>query len=114
MVHRVADHNSRYKLNDGSRMFPLLKPSSTLKIVMRALKLMGTPASDHMTWNAIRAGHATELAANGATLASILEAGEWRSAAFLSYIDANVADCAEVLRTTLQAELDEDSEVETT
>ena len=52
------------------------------------------------------------MAARGSNLAAILEAGEWRSAAFLSYVDANIVDQAEILRSTLQAELNDVSDEE--
>ena len=85
-------------LKVGDRFFPTLKPAATLKAVVKARTLMNVPNALHMTWKSVRAGHATHMAASGATLAAILEAGEWRSAAFLNYIDSNVADVAKVLR----------------
>ena len=112
MAHRVKVFLERNSIRPGERLFPLLKPVATLKLVIRSLLLLSVPAAQHLTWKSIRAGHATHLAASGATLATILEAGEWRSAAFLSYIDSNIADAAEVLRQTLQSELDEASDAE--
>ena len=110
MAHRVHDYLVSARLSDGDKLFPMLKPAMTLKIVINALILMSVPGAQSMTWKSIRAGHATHMAASGATLAAILEAGEWRSAAFLNYIDSNVADSTEVLRQSLQAELDSESE----
>jgi hypothetical protein len=40
--------------------------------------------------HAFRRGHARDLLENGSTLAEILRAGQWRSAAFLKYL--NIAD----------------------
>ena len=112
MAHRVQEHISHFHLKVGECLFPQLKPPAALKAVARALKVMGVAGAQHMSWKAVRAGHATHMAANGSKLAAILEAGEWRSAAFLNCVDANIADSAEVLRSTLQNELDEDSEVD--
>ena len=99
-------------LQVGQKIFPTLKPTATQKVVIRSLSVMSVPNAAHFTWKAVRAGHATEMASKGASLAAILAAGEWRSAAFLHYVDANVADATEVLRTTLQMEIDEASDAE--
>ena len=64
------------------KLFPKLKPNPILKVVVKALRLMAVPGAAHMCWKAIRAGHATEMAANGSSLAANLEAGEWRPSAF--------------------------------
>ena len=49
--------------------------------------------------HAFRRGHAQDMLSNGATLTMILRAGEWRSAAFMSYL--NMADLGE--RAVLEA-----------
>ena len=41
-------------------------------------------------------------------MGEILGAGEWRSMAYLRYVSEEVADAGQVLRTTLQRELDEE------
>ncbi len=112
MAHRVQQHIELHNLKEGDRLFPTLKPQATLQAVVKALVLMGVQAAQHMSWKAVRAGHATRMAANGATLAAILEAGEWKSAASFNYVDLNVADSAEILRQTIQGELDADSDDE--
>ena len=48
------------------------------------------------------------MASKGFTLHQILSAGEWRSAAFAKYVDEDVADCAQLLRSTVEASSDED------
>ena len=52
---------------------------------------------------AFRKGHATEMASHGAPLQLILQAGEWSSAAFLAYANAEIAE----LRALAQHVLDE-------
>ena len=56
----------------------------------------------------LRRGHARDLQANGAGLREILAAGDWRSAAFMSYLDtAQLEEGA-----TLEAHEAESSDVE--
>ena len=47
---------------------------------------------DRLTWKAFRAGHATELAVHGHTIAEIMKAGEWRSKTFIDYADSDIID----------------------
>ena len=63
----------------------------------------------YLTWKAFRAGHATALALQGASIRHILAAGEWRSRTFLQFIDEDTIDAAEFLIATLD---DSDSELE--
>tara|TARA_B100000780_G_C20973801_1_gene388888 strand:- start:220 stop:432 length:213 start_codon:yes stop_codon:yes gene_type:complete len=53
----------------------------------------------------IRRGHAQDLLANGASLALILRAGQWRSPAFLEYLDLEALEKGAVV----EAHLDESS-----
>eukprot|EP00973_Karenia_brevis_P068051 9467458-Karenia_brevis.AAC.1 len=45
-----------------------------------------------------RRGHAKDLQLSGAPLSEILEAGRWRSPAFLRYLDLNQLDCDLVIQ----------------
>ena len=54
-----------------------------------------------------RAGHATCLAKEGKSLGRILQAGEWKSAAFLSYVDEDAVDSSEFSNLVLdESDLD--------
>ena len=55
-----------------------------------------------------RRGHARDLQASGANLATILAAGEWRSPAFLQYLDKEELENQAVQQVHLDAHLDED------
>ena len=55
------------------------------------------------------AGKATAMAAAGETLAAILEAGEWRSHAFLRYISETELDKKRLLQQSRQED-EEDEE----
>ena len=49
----------------------------------------GIAKADSARTHDFRRGHARDLQRQGATLNEILRAGEWRSCAFLSYLDAH-------------------------
>ena len=70
--------------------------------VRRLLAQMGVPGAMHFSGKAFRAGKATAMAASGSSIGSILTAGEWRSAAFLSYIDETEVDAACLLHKALE------------
>ena len=65
------------------------------------LVLLGTRGAQSYTLKSFRAGKATALAAAGASVGQILLAGEWKSQAFLRYVDTDVVDEAAVLATAL-------------
>ena len=69
-------------------------------LIREQSRLLGHSVS-HLTWKAFRAGHAIHLAIKGASISKIMEAGEWRSKAFLHYVDEDSTDPAEFLKTTL-------------
>ena len=71
------------------------------------LTLLGVAKVQGYTLKAFRVGKATALAASGKSLGQILAAGEWRSFAFLSYVDTDVVDQAQLLDATLEASGDE-------
>ena len=76
-------------------------------MLRRLLTLLGVEHAQAYTLKAFRAGKATALAASGKSLGHILAAGEWRSSAFLSYVDTDVVDQAQLLDATLEASGDE-------
>ena len=80
---------------------------SVLAALHRMLKLLGIPGAQLATFKSFRAGHATQLAAQGCSLETILEAGSWRSNAFAKYVGADLADKMQVLRLALAADDDE-------
>ena len=70
---------------------------AALKRLRRLLTLSHTPSASNFTFKAFRAAKATALAAAGKSVGTILQAGEWRSAAFLNYVDTDVVDQAQLL-----------------
>ena len=91
----------------GQKLWENATQACALTHMRRLLTLLGTPDAHQCSWKAVRSGRATEMAADGFTLAKILEAGEWRSSAFLRYIDETAADQGQSLRAALE-ENDED------
>ena len=73
------------------------------------LTLCATADVAKFTLKAFRAGKATALAASGKSLGTILQAGEWRSSAFMSYVDTDVVDAAQILDQTLGASDEEEA-----
>ena len=49
--------------------------------------MLGIPDAEKYILQDFRKGHAGDIRARGGTLREILEAGEWRSPAFLRYFD---------------------------
>ena len=92
----------------ASRLWEL-SSDQALKQLRRLLVLLEEPNAQAYTLKAFRAGKATALAASGKSLGVILAAGEWRSAAFLSYVDTDAVDHAQILDQTLAAS-DEEQE----
>ena len=81
--------------------------ASALKQLRRVLVLLAADNAASYTLKAFRAGKATALAVSGKSLGAILAAGEWRSSAFLSYVDTDTVDHAQILNQTLEASEDE-------
>ena len=80
-----------------------------LKAVRRLLAQLCIPEPQRYTLKAFRAGKATALAAAGRPIGAILQAEEWRSAAFLAYIDEQEVDQAQLFHQALvESECEDD------
>ena len=84
VVHRMAKYMHNRLV--GRRLWDFTA-QSFLGSLRRFLKVLKFNQADQLTLKAFRAGKATELAKAGHSLGHILQAGEWRSAAFLRYVD---------------------------
>ena len=56
-------------------------------LLRRLLAEAGVPEADKYTSHDLRRGHADDMRRGGATLGEILRAGDWRSPAFLAYLE---------------------------
>ena len=105
VVHRLQAHLAKRPLAQPVWSFTSASALATLR---RMLVLTGTQESTRFTLKAFRAGRATALAAQGKSLGTILQAGEWRSSAFMSYVDTDVVDNSQLLQQTLALSDDEE------
>ena len=75
----------------GSQLLSIAKHEVT-PTIRRALQRLAFPKPGDFILKGFRAGHATWLAANGKPLGQILAWGEWKSRAFLDYVDETSVD----------------------
>ena len=92
----------------GMTPFSILSAPGVLAALRRWLQVLQVPDALHYRTHDIRRGHARDLQRSGSSLLEILHAGEWRSAAFLSYLDTDDLECD----ATLEAHLCESSDDE--
>jgi len=84
-IHALGDYVKNGVV--GSSPFGSVTPAAALKTLRVALGSLGVEQAELYRCHDFRRGHALDLQASGAPLAEILAAGEWRSPAFLSYLD---------------------------
>ena len=70
----------------GCRVFEGITADAALKPLRRRLVSIGVTGASHYCLHDFRRGHAQDLVENGASLAMILQAGEWASQAFATYL----------------------------
>ena len=107
----VCRLKARLRLRTAPARLWEFTPDGALRQLRRLLQLLEVPRSQSYTLKAFRAGKATALATAGKSLGTILSAGEWRSAAFLSYVNEDAVDRAQILDATLAASDDDAEEV---
>ena len=71
----------------GSCPFSGYKSGSALVTLRAALNALGVAEASAYRTHDLRRGHAEDMRKAGKSLREILEAGDWRSAAFLDYLD---------------------------
>ena len=89
LPHRLAPLLAQREV--GERLWSFTS-GELLGRLRRRLAMLGVESAESYTLKCFRAGKATALVLSGSTLAAVLEAGEWRSRAFLNYVDANRVD----------------------
>ena len=92
----------------GARPFAMHDARSVLQVLRGWLGVLKIDNASSYRTHDLRRGHARDMLAAGARLCEILRAGEWRSAAFLAYLDKAELECG----ATLEAHLGESSEDE--
>ena len=100
----------KYFLDCGpaSKPFACFDARSALAILRGWLSHLKVNEASKFRTHDLRRGHARDMARNCCRLHEILSAGEWRSAAFMSYQNRVELEC----EATLEAHLDESSDEE--
>ena len=80
------------KVPNGSLLFEGIAPSMALAYLRSVLVDLSVPKAMEYRTHDLRRGHARDLQCNGASLYEILSAGEWRSPAFMQYLDVNTLE----------------------
>ena len=97
----LANHSERHDV------FGRSTAASATKELRRRLKILKVAEADCFTLHGFRRGHAQDLLANGSSLCEILRAGEWKSAAFMAYLDPSEVEAAAVVEAHLVESSDE-------
>ena len=71
----------------GHKPFGKFSPAKALSVLRAFLKELGVAGAHKYRTHDWRRGHAKDMQLKGATLYQILMAGEWKSPAFLAYMD---------------------------
>ena len=97
-------------LPPGQRPFANINQKLALSELRRWLRILEVPGADKYKLHDFRRGHGRDLQASGSNLATILAAGEWKSPAFLCYLDRVELENEAVAEAHFQAHLDESSD----
>jgi hypothetical protein len=71
----------------GAEPFIHFSPSTAMKVLRESLAALGIEKPNEHRLHDLRRGHTQDLVKGGAQLHEILKAGEWRTPAFLAYLD---------------------------
>jgi hypothetical protein len=96
-------------LQHGQRAFGGISAARALATLREWLALLRLADAEMYRLHDFRRGHARDLQASGANLATILAAGEWRSPAFLQYLDKEELENQAVQQMHLDAHMDDSS-----
>ena len=90
----------------GAKPFADWSGEVALRTLRRRLQIVGVSDAPSYILHDMRRGHAQDLLDRGAHLREILMAGEWKSPAFLAYLDWSSLEAGAVM----EAHLDESDE----
>ena len=91
----------------GSSPFEDISAAAALFTLREILGCLGVPDANQYRCHDLRRGHARDLQCSGAPLWTILQAGEWRSPAFLSYLDLHTFETDLVIQAHCDESEDE-------
>ena len=84
-------------LERGAQPFAEFKDGLALRSLRCILRRLAVPDAGIYRTRDIRRGRAQDLLVNGASLAEILSAGQWKSPAFLAYLDLETLEKGAVI-----------------
>ena len=96
-------------LPHGAAPFAGTSAGEALGLLRNRLETLGVPEALHYRTHDLRRGHAEDLKLSGSSLMEILRVGEWRSPAFLSYLNVSDLESAAVVAAHVNDESDEDA-----
>ena len=77
---------------EGEQPWQNISPNDARRRLRGILGMLGVPNAHRYGTQDFRRGHAEDMRKSGCTLAEILRAGQWKSAAFMSYLDEAAMD----------------------
>ena len=86
-VHVIGEYLQEFP--SGARPFLQWRPDMVLKELRALLVVVEVVDAQGYVAHDLRRAHAEDIRRRGGTLAEILSAGDWRSAAFLTYLNAH-------------------------
>ena len=92
----------------GTQPFVAISSAKAMAEMRRRLAKAGVAHAAEYRLHDFRRGHADDLARSGASLCTLLRAGDWKSAAFLAYLDTEDLAARAVLEASWQASDTED------
>ena len=95
----------------GAQLFSSISPSMATNVLRQCLSEMGIDRASEFRLHDFRRGHAQDLLESGATLAEILRAGQWRSPAFMTYLDQKFLETEAVVSAHVENSSDEENDI---
>ena len=98
------------ELEVGAQPFIGFRPGFALNALREMLRLSNVPNASIYRTHDLRRGHCQDMVDNGSTVAEILRAGQWRSAAFLNYVDLDELERGAVMEAHMDESSSDDGE----
>ena len=96
--------------SEKGRLFQVTYPKF-LRELKHDLAALGVPKAMFFTTKCFRRGSAMEILKRGGNLATVLKAGQWRSHAFLNYLEESEIDTLTLFQVVDDAENDESTNI---
>ena len=96
----------------GCQPFGVWDKRSLLQKLRQRLHMIGVPEAAKFRTHDFRRGHARDMQVGGKNLYQILKAGDWKSPAFLAYMDKSELEHGAVAESHLQECINESTDDE--